>query len=68
MKPIKSIMLGASLLALVACQGQTNSPSENTQTASTTTAETQDVNVELNAWFANFDNGTICPSPFIWKN
>ena len=55
MKPIKSIMLGASLLALVACQGQTNSPSENTQTASTTTAETQDVNVELNAWFANFE-------------
>jgi len=59
MRVAKTIMMGASMLALLACQGQTNTASETTMPAKADTMQSQDVNAQLDAWFANFEKARI---------
>lgn len=64
MKLMKTFALGASLLVLAACQGETaetvaSQSKDNASKAIETASAQSDINVRLNAWFAEYDNARI---------
>lgn len=60
----KTVLLGASLLVLAACQGEeaktvTNTAQNTASKAIETLAENADINDRLNAWFADYDDARV---------